>query len=136
MSKKIDSFIMLLFFSCPFALFSLWIGFICAFLLWANIDIQSDFLWDLCVYGIYYIGNAVFNLFVGIMAGYDVKKRFFGPVLTAICLLPTAIIFLYYTTFLDWFCIVTTLLVGVVAMVVSHVITRKKTAKLRVETAF
>ena len=132
MSKKPDSFLMLLFFSCPFALFSLWIGFIAAFILCRG---ASDLIWDLCIYGIYYVGNAVFALFVGILAGFDIKKRFYAPILTTVCLLPTVVVFVYYTHFIDWFCIVTTLLVGICAMLISHLLIRKNKVNLHVETA-
>ena len=122
MIKKPDTFIMLLFFSCPFALLSLWIGELATLVFWPN----TDFVWDLCLYGPHYIGNAVFNLFVGITAGFDIKKRFYGPILPTVCLLPTLVIFVSYTSFIEWFCVATTLLVGIGAMVVSWTLTRKK----------
>ena len=124
MIKKPDTFIMLLFFSCPFALLSIWIGLLGAMIFCRGID--SDVIFELCLYRIYYIDNALFNLFVGITAGFDIKKRFYGPILPTVCLLPTLVIFISYTSFIEWFCVATTLLVGSGAMVLTCVISRKK----------
>ena len=96
---------------------------------------ESDFTWDMTQYCIYYGANALFALFVGILAGLKVKKRFYGPFFTAICLLPTVLLFRWYISFIDWFCVVTTLIVGVSGMVLSAVVTKKKSERKDVETS-
>ena len=129
MSKSNDAFFCVLFVSCIFALFSIWVGFFGGIIV-SHID-GTDLAWILTQNSIYYGANAIFALFVGILAGFNVKKRFYGPFLTAVFLLPTMLLFRYYTHFIDWFCIATTLIVGLTAMLVSAVVTKKKDAKLR-----
>ena len=132
MSKSNDAFYCVLVVSCIFALLSLWIGLFISLIFWHISD--SDLTYYLSVYSTYYAGNAILCLFVGILAGFNVKKRFYGPFLTAVFLVPTVWFFRYDTHFIDWFCIATTLIVGVIGMVISAVITRKKVAKLSVES--
>ena len=127
MNKSNEAFITLSVLSSLFALASLWIAFIVALLFWQSDN--SSTTWDAIQYSIYYVANAILALFVGILAGFDIKKRFYVPIIMATCLVPTVLLFRYYTAFWDWFCIVTTLVVGVVAMFVSSALTRKKATK-------
>ena len=130
MSKSNDAFYCVLVVSCIFALFSLWVGLFVALIFWHVSD--SDLCYNLSVYSTYYIANGILCLFVGILAGFNVKKRFYGPILTAVFLVPTVWFFRYYTHFIDWFCIATTLVAGLVGMAISAAVTKKKTAKLSV----
>ena len=132
MSKSTTHFVVVLIVSCIFALFSLWIGFFAALVFW-HVN-NSDLAWNLTIYLVYYVANAILCLFVGMLSGFDIKKRFYAPVVTAICLVPTVLIFISYTGFWDWFCIATTLAIGLVAMFVSAAVTRKNAAKLNAKT--
>ena len=135
MSKSKAAFYVLLGISCQFAFFSLWIALGLALV--TNIVghiFYTDLVWNLSFYGTYYVFNAVLCLFLGILAGFDVKKRFFGPILMVVCLLPTLVFFRFYTDFWDWFCVATTFVVGIGAMVVSAVVTKKKAEKSNIKT--
>ncbi|MCH5160144.1 MAG: hypothetical protein J1F66_04780 [Clostridiales bacterium] len=89
----------------------------------------TDLTWNLGQYAVYYGANAIFALFVGILAGFNVKKRFYGPILTSVFLLPTVLFFRYYIAFIDWFCVVTTFAVGIAAMLISTAVTNKQAAQ-------
>ena len=132
MSKSKAVFYVLLGVSCQFALSSIWIGFVGGFIAW-HLD-GTDLTWNVAQYIVYYGANAILCLFLGILAGFDVKKRFYAPIVMVVCLLPTLLLFRYYTAFWDWFCIATTLIVGIVAMVVSAVISKKKAEKVSLAT--
>ena len=130
MNKRRDALGVLLLLGCFFAVFSLWI---CEF--WCLIAIHifdalgielHDPQCDAIVFTIYYVVNAAFSCGVGVLSGLDIKKRFFAPALIVLCLLPTLVVFVYYTTAVEWACLATTFVIGYGAMIITALKAKKK----------
>ena len=130
MRKHRDAWGALLLIGCVFAVFSLWI---CEF--WCLIAIHifdvfnielHDPQCDAITFTIYYVVNGLFSGIVGALSGFDIKKRFVAPALIAVCLLPTLVVFVYYTTAVEWACLATTFVIGYGAMIITALKAKKK----------
>ena len=130
MNKRRDAWGALLLIGCVFAFFSLWI---CEFWCLIALHIFSAFSIELhdpqcdaIVFTIYYVVNGLFSGFVGALSGFDIKKRFIAPALIVVSLLPTLLVFVYYTTAIEWACLATTFVIGYGAMILTALKTKKK----------
>ena len=130
MNKHRDAWGALLLIGCSFAFLSLWT---CEF--WCLIAIKvfeafnvelHDPQCDAITFTIYYVVNGLFSGIVGALSGLDIKKRFFAPTLIVICLLPTLLVFVYYTTAIEWACLVTTFVIGYGSMLITASKAKKK----------
>ena len=130
MGKHRDAWGALLLIGCVFAFFSLWICEFCCLIALHIFDAFSielhDPQCDAIVFTIYYVVNGLFSGIVGALSGFDMKKRFIAPTLIVICLLPTLVVFVYYTTAIEWACLATTFVIGNGAMIISALKTKKK----------
>ena len=130
MGKHRDAWGALLLIGCSFAFLSLWI---CEF--WCLIALHifdafsielHDPQCDAIVFTIYYVVNGLFSGIVGVLSGFDIKKRFIAPALIVLCLLPTLVVFVYYTTAVEWACLATTFVIGYGAMIITALKAKRK----------